>query len=95
MLVLLEFQQLEERDARLAERVTHVIGHLLRHQFLHIDAKVSAGTQAETEVPRRGGLRTLCASRASRARQHFRNRLAAAFRKKALNADVRRCTQNT
>ena len=41
--MLLEFQQLEERDARLAARVTQVIGHLLRHQFVHTDDRGSPG----------------------------------------------------
>jgi hypothetical protein len=41
--MLIEFQQLEEKDARLYARVTQVIAHLLRHQFLHIDDRGAAG----------------------------------------------------
>lgn len=35
--MLTEFRQLEERDARLYGRVTQVIAHLLRHQFVHVE----------------------------------------------------------
>ena len=41
--MLIEFQKLEEKDARLYVRVTQVIAHLLRHQFLHIDDRGAAG----------------------------------------------------
>lgn len=40
--MLLEFSQLEERDPRLAQKTTQVIGHLLRHQFLHVEDRGSA-----------------------------------------------------
>lgn len=39
--MLLEFAQLEERDPRQMLRVTQVISHLLRHQFLHADDRGS------------------------------------------------------
>lgn len=41
--MLLEFAQLEERDPRQMLRVTHAIGHLLRHQFVHTDDRGAAG----------------------------------------------------
>lgn len=40
--MLLEFSQLEERDPRLSQKTTQVIGHLLRHQFLHVEDRGSA-----------------------------------------------------
>jgi len=40
--MLLEFAQLEERDPRQMLRVTQVIGHLLRHQFIHCDDRGAA-----------------------------------------------------
>lgn len=39
--MLAEFAALEARDPRRFQRATHVIGHLLRHQFLHVDDRGS------------------------------------------------------
>ncbi len=39
--MLREFQELEERDPKLSERVTKVIAHLLRYQFVHADDRGS------------------------------------------------------
>ncbi len=39
--MLVEFTELEARDPRRMERVTQVIGHLLRHQFLHVEDRGS------------------------------------------------------
>ncbi|MNU29768.1 hypothetical protein D3C71_182460 [compost metagenome] len=41
--MLSEFSALEARDTRSAERVTQLINHLLRHQFVHIDDRSAAG----------------------------------------------------
>lgn len=38
-----EFIELEGRDPKGAERVTELVSHLLRHQFIHIDDRGSAG----------------------------------------------------
>jgi hypothetical protein len=56
--VLHEFRQLEERDPRLMERVTLVVGHLLRHQFIHVDDR---GSPSLWETLRRPGLERLVA----------------------------------
>jgi len=40
--VLREFSELENRDPTLLQRVTQVINHLLRYQFLHVDDRGSA-----------------------------------------------------
>ncbi|WP_395676453.1 DUF4194 domain-containing protein [Inquilinus sp.] len=39
--MLAEFAALEARDPRRLQRATQVIGHLLRHQFLHVDDRGS------------------------------------------------------
>src|SRR4051812_26907833 len=41
--MLLEFAQLEERDSRQMLRVTQVISHLLRYQFVHSDDRGAPG----------------------------------------------------
>lgn len=38
-----EFVELEGRDPKGAERVTDLVSHLLRHQFVHIDDRKAAG----------------------------------------------------
>ncbi|MGH7025908.1 DUF4194 domain-containing protein [Brevundimonas sp.] len=38
-----EFIELEGRDPKGAERVTELVSHLLRHQFIHIDDRGSPG----------------------------------------------------
>jgi hypothetical protein len=40
--MLREFEELESRDPRRLQRVTQVIAHLLRHQFVHVDDRGSA-----------------------------------------------------
>jgi hypothetical protein len=42
MTMLREFEELESRDPRRLQRVTQVIAHLLRHQFVHVDDRGSA-----------------------------------------------------
>jgi hypothetical protein len=54
--MLLEFQQLEQRDPRQMLRVTQVISHLLRHQFLHTDDR---GSPSLMETLRRPALARL------------------------------------
>lgn len=41
--MLIEFRNLGERDPKRLERVTHVINHLLRHQFFHLDDRGAPG----------------------------------------------------
>lgn len=57
--MLLEFTQLEERDPRLAQRTTQVIGHLLRYQFLHIEDR---GSTSMLETLQRPVARSLIAA---------------------------------
>jgi hypothetical protein len=38
-----EFAELEGRDPKGAERVTNLVSHLLRHQFIHLDDRGSPG----------------------------------------------------
>nr|WP_316629474.1 DUF4194 domain-containing protein [uncultured Brevundimonas sp.] len=49
--MLIEFRQLEERDARLFGRVTQLVAHLLRHQFLHIDDRNSPSMMETLRKP--------------------------------------------
>jgi len=51
--MLLEFAQLEQRDPHQMPRVTQVISHLLRHQFLHTDDR---GSPSLMETLRRPAL---------------------------------------
>ena len=57
--MLLEFNQLEERDPRLLQRVTQVIAHLFRYQFIHVDDRGSASLM---EALQRAGTGALIAS---------------------------------
>ncbi len=49
--MLLEFAQLEERDQRLMQKTTQLIGHLLRHQFLHVDDRGATSLMETLQRP--------------------------------------------
>ena len=57
--MLAEFAALEARDPRRMQRATQVIGHLLRHQFLHVEDR---GSPALLETLLRPDMERLIAS---------------------------------
>ena len=57
--MLAEFAALEARDPRRMQRATQVIGHLLRHQFLHVEDR---GSSALLETLLRPDIERLIAS---------------------------------